>query len=127
NNAVVFDFRPGVDGGAEMLGRRGEDHRFTEERPASSRRKAIEAGMEDRTESETRADVARRVDRQLSGEPGPLSGSAKRGPVSYEIGSAQDPDAVAVGRDLGRDPGGDLDGDLLDGNLDGGRGRGGLG
>jgi GTP-binding protein len=62
DNAVVFDFRPGLDAGAEMLGRRGEDHRFTEERPAASRRRQIDAGFEEREEHEARADVARRVD-----------------------------------------------------------------
>ena len=30
DNAVVFDFKPGIDAGAEMLGRRGEDQRFEE-------------------------------------------------------------------------------------------------
>jgi GTPase len=80
DNAVVFDFRPGIDsGGAEMLGRRGEDQRFDESRPAARRRRAIDEAMEDRSETETRADVARRLDR-----PG--------GPTSYEIGSADDPD-----------------------------------
>ncbi len=34
DNAVVFDFKPGLDAGAEMLGRRGEDQRFEESRPA---------------------------------------------------------------------------------------------
>ena len=28
DDAVVFDFKPGLDAGAEMLGRRGEDQRF---------------------------------------------------------------------------------------------------
>ncbi len=28
DNAVVFDFKPGIDAGAQMLGRRGEDQRF---------------------------------------------------------------------------------------------------
>lgn len=62
DNAVVFDFRPGIDAGAQMLGRRGEDQRFTESRPASHRRRAIQEGMADRGEGETRADVARRMD-----------------------------------------------------------------
>ena len=35
DNAVVFDFKPGIDAGAEMLGRRGEDQRFDESRPAA--------------------------------------------------------------------------------------------
>ena len=62
DNAVVFDFKPGLDAGAEMLGRRGEDQRFTESRPAAGRRRAIEEAMPEREESETRADVARRID-----------------------------------------------------------------
>jgi GTP-binding protein len=63
DNAVVFDFKPGLDaGGAEMLGRRGEDQRFTESRPAAHRRRAIEEAMPERGETETRADVARRLD-----------------------------------------------------------------
>ena len=33
DNAVVFDFKPSVEAGAEMLGRRGEDERLREERP----------------------------------------------------------------------------------------------
>jgi GTP-binding protein len=61
-NAVVFDFKPGLDAGAEMLGRRGEDQRFAESRPAASRRRAIEEAMPERGETETRADVARRLD-----------------------------------------------------------------
>jgi len=62
DNAVVFDFKPGLDAGAEMLGRRGEDQRFTESRPAAHRRRAIEEAMPERGETETRADVARRLD-----------------------------------------------------------------
>ena len=81
DNAVVFDFKPGIDAGVEMLGRRGEDQRFDEKRPAVGRRRAIQEAMPERGEAETRADVARRIDR-----PG--------GPVSYEIGSADDPDHV---------------------------------
>jgi GTP-binding protein len=94
DNSVVFDFKPGVDGGAEMLGRRGEDHRFTEERPASKRRKAIDDAMDDRGENETRADVARRIDRETLGAP-TTDGRPKFGPQSYEIGSPEDPDYVA--------------------------------
>jgi GTPase len=95
DNSVVFDFKPGVDGGAEMLGRRGEDHRFTEERPAAKRRKAIDEKMDDRGENETRADVARRLDRETLGEPD--TGRPKFGPLSYEIGSVDDPDYVDDG------------------------------
>jgi GTP-binding protein len=63
HDAVVFDFRPGMDAGAEMLGRRGEDQRFDESRPAARRRRAIEEALPERDEGETRADVARRIDR----------------------------------------------------------------
>jgi GTP-binding protein len=76
DNSVVFDFRPGIDAGVEMLGRRGEDQRFAESRPARRRRRAIDEAMPERGEGEARADVARRLDR----------------PMSYEIGSTDDPD-----------------------------------
>ena len=62
DNAVVFDFKPGLDAGAEILGRRGEDTRFTESRPAAQRRRAIEGAMPERADHETRADVARKLD-----------------------------------------------------------------
>ncbi|MGZ4456469.1 MAG: GTPase ObgE [Nocardioides sp.] len=81
DNSVVFDFKPGIDAGAEMLGRRGEDQRFDESRPAARRRRAIDEAMGERTETETRADVARRLDKPET-----------YGPKSYEIGSAEDPD-----------------------------------
>jgi GTPase len=64
-NAVVFDFKPGIDAGAQMLGRRGEDQRFTEDRPAAGRRRAIDEAMPERGETEVRADVARRLDGAL--------------------------------------------------------------
>ncbi|WP_110181808.1 GTPase ObgE [Nocardioides solisilvae] len=81
DNSVVFDFKPELEAGAEMLGRRGEDQRFDEQRPARTRRRDIDAAMAERGENETRADVARRLDRGES-----------FGPTSYEIGSADDPD-----------------------------------
>jgi GTP-binding protein len=77
DNAVVFDFKPGIDAGVEMLGRRGEDQRFEEKRQAVHRRRAIDEAMPERSETETRADVARRFD---------------TGPLAYEIGTADDPD-----------------------------------
>jgi len=80
-NAVVFDFRPSIEAGAEMLGRRGEDQRMREDRPAAQRRRDIQEAMEERGENETRADVARRLDRP-----------DEYGPMSYEIGGADDPD-----------------------------------
>ncbi|HEY3530571.1 MAG TPA: GTPase ObgE [Nocardioides sp.] len=85
DSAVVFDFRPSIDAGVEMLGRRGEDQRFDDSRPAVRRRREIDAAMPERGDTEARADVARRVD------------EARRdagGPRSYEIGSDDDPDHV---------------------------------
>ncbi|MFC0622613.1 GTPase ObgE [Kribbella deserti] len=38
-NAIVFDFAPEVQAGAEILARRGEDHRLEEPRPAVKRRR----------------------------------------------------------------------------------------
>ncbi len=38
-NAIVFDFAPEVQAGAEILARRGEDHRLEEPRPAAQRRR----------------------------------------------------------------------------------------
>ena len=73
--------RPGVDAGVEMLGRRGEDQRFDESRAAARRRRAIDEAMDDRGEGETRADVARRLDKP-----------ERYGPTSYEIGTHDDPD-----------------------------------
>ena len=81
DDSVVFDFKPGVDAGAENLARRGEDHRFSEQRPAASRRREIQEQMGDRAEHETRADVARRID-----------SPDVYGPAAYEIGSEDDPD-----------------------------------
>jgi GTP-binding protein len=81
DNAVVFDFKPGIDSAAEILSRRGEDQRFEDSRPAARRRRAIDEAMSDRAEGETRADVARRLDHPET-----------YGPQSYEIGGADDPD-----------------------------------
>ncbi|MFE5855632.1 GTPase ObgE [Streptomyces sp. NPDC056500] len=46
-NAVVFDWEPTVMAGAEMLGRRGEDHRLEAPRPAAQRRRDREAEKDD--------------------------------------------------------------------------------
>jgi GTP-binding protein len=62
DDAVVFDFKPLLEAGATVLGRRGEDVRFEEMRPAARRRRAIAEALPDRAEGETRADVARRLD-----------------------------------------------------------------
>ena len=52
DNAVVFDWEPSVTGGAEMLGRRGEDHRLNELRPAAQRRREREARRQDAAQRE---------------------------------------------------------------------------
>lgn len=46
-NAVVFDWEPSMAAGAEMLGRRGEDHRFEAPRPAAQRRKDRDAARDE--------------------------------------------------------------------------------
>ncbi|WP_042367986.1 GTPase ObgE [Streptacidiphilus neutrinimicus] len=51
-NAVVFDWEPSMAAGAEMLGRRGEDHRFEAPRPAVDRRKEREARRADAASEE---------------------------------------------------------------------------
>ncbi len=98
DDSVVFEFKPGVDAGAENLSRRGEDDRFQDDRQAAIRRREIQAKLGERAEGETRADVARRIDKP-----------EVYGPTSYEIGSEEDPDvAPAVPEDeawLEEDPG----------------------
>jgi GTP-binding protein len=47
DDAVVFDWEPSVAAGAEMLGRRGEDHRFDAPRPAAQRRRDRDAERDD--------------------------------------------------------------------------------
>ena len=93
NNSVVFDFKPSIEAGAEMLGRRGEDERLRENRPARERRRDIAEAMETKSEEEARADVARRLDeaRRKKG-PNRSSGSSGVGPMAYEIGTKDDPD-----------------------------------
>ncbi|GEB61541.1 GTPase ObgE [Streptomyces gardneri] len=46
-NAVVFDWEPTMMAGAEMLGRRGEDHRLEAPRPAAQRRRDRDAQRDD--------------------------------------------------------------------------------
>ncbi len=52
DDAVVFDWEPSVSGGAEMLGRRGEDHRMNVLRPAAARRREREAQRKDAVQRE---------------------------------------------------------------------------
>ena len=49
--------------------------------------------METKSEEEARADVARRLDAERRGKgPNRSTGSSGVGPMSYEIGSPDDPD-----------------------------------
>ena len=92
-NSVVFDFKPSIEAGAEMLGRRGEDERLREDRPARDRRRDIAEAMETKAEEEARADVARRLDEARAKKgPNKSSGSSGVGPMAYEIGTKDDPD-----------------------------------
>ncbi|MFE0190879.1 GTPase ObgE [Streptomyces sp. NPDC058989] len=50
DNAVVFDWEPTMAAGAEMLGRRGEDHRFDAPRPAATRRRDRDAARDEAAE-----------------------------------------------------------------------------
>ncbi|SOD64544.1 GTP-binding protein [Streptomyces zhaozhouensis] len=52
DDAVVFDWEPSVTAGAEMLGRRGEDHRMNPLRPAAARRRDREARRKDAAQRE---------------------------------------------------------------------------
>jgi len=79
DNAVVFDFRPMMQTGAELLSRRGEDQRFEEQRPAARRRQAIDEAWASRAEGEARADVARRFASQ--DDEGDVSGEGRREPL----------------------------------------------
>ena len=84
DNAVVFDFRPMVQTGAELLGRRGEDSRFEESRPAAVRRREIEAAMAGKADHETRADVARRIGVTDPDEPVADETSATSGDFGWD-------------------------------------------
>ncbi|KIZ18949.1 GTPase ObgE [Streptomyces natalensis] len=50
DNAVVFDWEPMMAAGAEMLGRRGEDHRMEAPRPAAQRRRDRDAQRDESDE-----------------------------------------------------------------------------
>jgi GTP-binding protein len=57
-DAVVFDFAPQIDIGAEILSRRGEDARFAEERPAVMRRRERDRAYHGSEDDTTEADDA---------------------------------------------------------------------
>lgn len=71
-DAVVFDFAPQIDTGAEILSRRGEDIRLTDERPAATRRRAraaeYHAARAEEERSETQ-NVHRRYVERRSPDP----------------------------------------------------------
>jgi GTP-binding protein len=94
SNAVVFDFKPMMEPGAELLSRRGEDHRFEESRPAAQRRRAISEAYGSRAEGEGRADVARRYDAREHGES--REHYARREQRDWE---ENDPDATVPDQD----------------------------
>ena len=56
DNAVVFDWEPTITAGAEMLGRRGEDHRLEAPRPAAQRRRDRQAERDEAAEGVPRVD-----------------------------------------------------------------------
>ena len=91
DNAVVFDFRPMVQSGAELLSRRGEDQRLEESRPAAQRRRAIDEAFGTRAEGETRADVARRKD---SGETVADPGAPAAPDLGWEESDPGEPGAA---------------------------------
>ncbi len=58
DDAVVFDFAPQIEIGAELLSRRGEDHRMTELRPAAQRRRKLDAEYHERKNAERSVNLA---------------------------------------------------------------------
>ena len=70
DGGVVFDWEPSVMAGAEMLGRRGEDHRLEEQRPAVQRRRDAVSGRQGSEQRVVRHMAARAVQEQ---EVGPLA------------------------------------------------------
>ncbi|MFF1817550.1 GTPase ObgE [Kribbella sp. NPDC058245] len=57
-NAVVFDFAPEVQAGAELLSRRGEDQRLEENRPALDRRRAKDEEYHALRSGEAKSDLS---------------------------------------------------------------------
>ena len=71
DDAVIFDFAPQIEVGAEILSRRGEDQRFSELRPAVQRRRerdrAYHAEDDDRPPTARTADLDRSTGGQVDG------------------------------------------------------------
>ena len=74
DDPVVFDFAPQIEGGAEMLGRRGEDQRFETDRPAAQRRR-----QKDEAYHRAKRDPTPSVDPESGGDPlgDPRSGATE--------------------------------------------------
>ena len=72
-DAVVFDFAPQIDIGAEILSRRGEDARFAEERPAATRRRERDRAYH-AAEDESWSEPSRRTE---PAEDRPSTGSGR--------------------------------------------------
>ena len=92
DNAVVFDWEPMMAAGAEMLGRRGEDHRMEAPRPAAQRRKDRDVARDEADEEyegfkpfEVTA-AARRSARTAGNGEGPREDSS-RGPSPFRLRS----------------------------------------
>jgi GTP-binding protein len=58
DNAVVFDFAPQIEVGAEILASRGDDQRLHEPRPAARRRRELDAAYHARKEAERLTQLA---------------------------------------------------------------------
>jgi GTP-binding protein len=71
-NAVIFDFAPQIEIGSEILSRRGEDGRLTEERPAAQRRH--ERNRIYHAEEEVSEDLPPEADENLGAGPSTTSG-----------------------------------------------------
>ena len=86
DNAVVFDFKPGIDAGAENLARRGEDsplRRVPAGRPPPPRHPGAAWPSAARARPAPTSPAG-------CGRTSPTTEPA--GPTSYEIGGADDPD-----------------------------------
>jgi GTP-binding protein len=73
-NAVVFDFAPQVETGAEILSRRGEDQRLEEDRPAVQRRRARDRAYHADSEVADESDVGRHADESAQDVTGRRNG-----------------------------------------------------
>ena len=132
-DAVIFDFAPQIDTGAEILSRRGEDQRLMHERPSATRRRAEDAEYHAAREDhgvvgrDTTGRSWRAVDYALTGldedergegstvDPQQLwdqdwdDDDPAAGPVDETVDVAPDADDVAAHEDDAQDGDGDDD------------------